>query len=117
MPNVPRPDAPNAYVPRPVGTENRELAEKLNGGLSLGAGKHLQRTGNIDGQWLWVKFPSVANTEYQIRHGLGRVPFGYIPARKDFAASIYDSSVGSWTNNVMYLKCDVKSITALLWVF
>lgn len=116
MPNVPRPDAPDTYLSQQVAIEEREITQKLNGNLSLGRGEHTERTGNINGQWIRHNFPSVANTETTIYHGLGRIPIGYQVWDVDQAVSIYTSRRGSWTDQVMYLKSDGKGFSVLLMV-
>jgi len=117
MPTTPRPDAPNTFLSAQVATEQREIADKINGLLSLGRGVHAERTGNLDGQWLRHVFPAAANTEIEVYHGLGRVPVGYIPCEQNLAGSVYSSRKGSWTDTVIYLKSDVASLNVLLMVF
>jgi hypothetical protein len=52
-----------------------------------------------------------------VPHGLGRKPIGYDVVRRDAAAIVYDSSGGSWGEDVIYLKCDTASVTIKLRVY
>jgi hypothetical protein len=45
------------------------------------------------------------------------VPVGYLVVRSDKASRVYDSAVGSWTESIMYLKCDVATATIKLLVW
>ena len=91
----------------------RSLISKLNGQISLGTGISSTRAGNLDAQYVDVYTPG-ADTEFAVPHGLGRKPIGYDVVRQDKACSVYDSSGGSWGNNIMYLKCDVANVTIKL---
>lgn len=94
----------------------RGLISKINGNISLGTGDSSTRAGNIDAQYIDVYTPG-ADTEFAVPHGLGRKPIGYDVVRKDKAAHVYDSSGGSWGNNIMYLKCDVANVTIKLRIY
>ena len=101
-----------------LSTRLRDLVRKVNREVSLGNGVDSYRTGNLDAQYIDVTTtPGVADTEFVVVHGLRRVPIGYIVVRKDRACEVYDSSIGSWTDSVMYLKCNVATATIKLIVF
>lgn len=53
--------------------------------------------------------PSVANTEFAVQHGLGRVPMGYHLVKTDKAAHVY-AGVTAWTKTTVYLKFDTASV-------
>jgi hypothetical protein len=95
----------------------RGIINAINGHLSLGNGITGHRAGNIDAQYIDFLCPAVANTEFIVPHGLGRVPVGYMIVREDRAANVYDSSVGSWSPTLAYFKCNVAStsIRILMW--
>lgn len=95
----------------------RGIIKAINGRLSMGNGLTGHRTGNLDGQWIDVLTPAVANTEFVVPHGLKRVPVAAVPLKKDRAVDIYDSSAGSWSDSLIYLKASVASATVKLWVF
>lgn len=84
----------------------REVAHRFNGFISFGGGNHASWSGNIDGQYIEITFPNVANTEMRIPHGLGRLPIGYWPVRKDRACNVYDGSDNTWGVEYMYVKCN-----------
>jgi hypothetical protein len=101
-----------------LSTRLRDLVRKTNREISLGNGVDGYRGGNLDTQYIDVATtPAVADTEFLIIHGLKRVPVGYIVVRQDRACRVYDSSIGSWTDSLLYLKCDVASasIKLLVW--
>lgn len=100
-----------------LSTTLRGMIDKFNGGISLGNGLSGYRSGNLDAQYIDVFTPSVADTEFAVPHGLGRKPIGYDVVRRDKAAIVYDSSGGSWGENVLYLKCNVASTTIKLRVY
>lgn len=89
----------------------QSIVRKLNGRLSWGNGDHATQSGNIDGQWVEVVTPSVANTEFVVPHGLGRVPSGYLVMRRSQVAELYDSNIGGWNDRNIYLKCDTGDAT------
>jgi hypothetical protein len=93
------------------------LVAILNGGLSYGSGANQANTGNMDGQFHEITFPAVADTELAIRHNLNRLPVGYRLIRKDRACDVYDSSSGSWTGTIIYLKCNTSSAVVALELF
>lgn len=100
-----------------LSTTLRGMIDKFNGGISLGNGLSGYRSGNLDAQYIDVFTPGVADTEFAVPHGLGRKPIGYDVVRRDKAAIVYDSSGGSWGENVLYLKCNVASTTIKLRVY
>jgi hypothetical protein len=95
----------------------RTIIAKFNGGISLGNGQSGYRAGNLDAQYIDVFTPSTPDQEFEVPHGLGRKPIGYDVVRRDKAAIVYDSSGGSWGNDVLYLKCDTASTTIRLRVY
>lgn len=95
----------------------RSIVKAMNGRLSLGGGLTGHRAGNLDGQYIDFLTPAVADTEFIVPHGLNRVPIGYQVVRRDAAAVVYDSSVGSWSPDLLYLKCDTSSTTIKLLVW
>ncbi len=104
-------------LPEDVSTLNDALTSiinALNGRLTFGDLVNGNRAGNFDAQWIKVTFPSVANTEQEVFHGLNRTPQGYSIGRKDRAADVYDSNPGAWTSTKLMLKSSVAS--AVVWV-
>jgi hypothetical protein len=95
----------------------RTIIAKFNGAISLGNGSSGYRAGNLDAQYIDVFTPSVADTEFDIPHGLGRKPIGYDVVRRDKACIVYDSSGGSWGTTTMYLKCNATSATIKLRIY
>jgi len=96
----------------------RELIRKTNRDISLGGGVNGYRAGNLDAQFIDINTtPAVANTEFVVIHGLQRVPVGYLIVRADKACNVYDSSAGSWTESLLYLKCDTAGVTIKIVLF
>lgn len=95
----------------------RALITKVNGLLSLGSGEAGTRSGNVDGMYMDVLTPAVADTEFPVLHRLGRVPVGWAVVGADKAVRVYSSNTGSWGFRIMYLKADVTSASIRLWVW
>lgn len=93
------------------------LISAYNGGVSFGTGENSTRVGNFAAGYITWVFSSVANTEEEIPHGLGRIPIGLIPVAKDRACDVYISSFGSWNPDRFFLKCSVASAAVNLLVF
>jgi len=64
----------------------------------------LQFDQNLKTSTVDVSF-TAANTQVPINHGLGRVPTGYIQAKSNVAARVYDGGSAN-TDSVLYLKSD-----------
>jgi hypothetical protein len=94
----------------------RSLAFTVNA-ISFGDGSQAGKAGNLDAQYITTLTPTVANTEFQIDHGLKRLVIGVVPVLTDKAAHVYASNTGSWTDASILLKCDVASATIRLLVF
>jgi len=95
----------------------RTMTRRLNGRLSRGSGITGHRTGNLDGQYIDVLTPSVADTEFGVPHGLGRLAVGYDVSQQDKAGSIYTSSIGSWNDEILFLKASAASMSLKLQVY
>ena len=93
------------------------LVKKINRGLSRGTGENATLTGNLYGQFLEFTTPSVADTEFEVPHGLGQLPIGFDTVLVDKAAILYSSSYGSWSDNLIYLKCSATSALCLIGIF
>lgn len=57
-----------------------------------------------------------ANVEFTATHNLGKTPVGYT-YRTDRAGTVYDSSVGSWTDKIIKLKCSTANSSIHLVIF
>jgi len=95
----------------------RAVTQRLNGQLSRGSGITGHRTGNFHGQYIDVLTPSVADTEFSVPHGLGRLAIGIDVAQQDKAGSIYTSSIGSWSEEILFLKASAASMSLKLQVY
>lgn len=100
-----------------VSSKIQGIIAALNGGLSLGTGETGSKAGNIRAQYVDVLTPGSANAEFIVPHGLGVKPIGYAVVRKDRAVDVYDSSAGSWTDELLYLKASVASATVRLLIW
>lgn len=89
----------------------QEIVRKINGAITFGNGDHATQTGNIKGQWIELITPSTPGQEFSVPHDAGKVPAGVMKLRSDKAAHVYDSNIGGWTDTIIYLKCDVSSVT------
>ena len=93
------------------------VVRKMNRGLSRGTGEQGTLTGNLFGQYIEFTTPSVADTEFEVPHGLGQVPIGFDTVLTNKAANLYSSSYGSWSDSLIYLKCNVGSTLCLIGLF
>ena len=87
-----------------------DTAKRVSGHLSFGDGTVYSRSGNIDGQWVELKTPTVADTEITVYHSLGRVPIGYLVLAQNKAGSLYTSQYASWSTSATAFKCNVASV-------
>ena len=72
--------------------------------------------GNIDGIWITATCPAAPNTDFTVTHGLGRIPAGYIVAKKDRAVDLYTGGT-AWTTSQMTLKASVGDAVVVLFAF
>lgn len=56
------------------------------------------------------------DTEFEVPHGIGRMPIGFIVLTQDKAGSFYNSGVTAWDEDSIYLKCSVASVAFTLLV-
>jgi hypothetical protein len=90
----------------------RNLLRAFNGLISLGDGSNSSQSGNIDGHTKEVTFVS-ANTDYEVPHGLGRVPIGLIVLDVNAdGAVVRGGSQGSWSVDRIFTRCNVAGTTA-----
>jgi len=90
------------------------IVSHINGGLSMGTAQAGTRTGNMRNQWLVFVSPGTADLEFELPHGLGRVPFGYTTWFVDKAAIVYASRYGSWNRERIFLKVNATSVNCIL---
>lgn len=91
----------------------RGLIAAVNGRLTFGDGRHSSQSGNIDGQIKEVLFEN-ANTDYEVPHGLGRLPIGIVVLDVNAdGAVVRGASRGSWSPTRIFVRCDVAQTTAI----
>lgn len=91
----------------------RVLIQAVNGRLTFGDGQQSSQSGNIDGHTKEVVFTN-ANTDYEVPHGLGRVPIGIIVLDVNAdGAVVRGGSRGSWSPERIFVRCNVAGATAL----
>jgi hypothetical protein len=91
----------------------RNIIRTVNGLLSFGNGSNSSQSGNIDGQTKEVTFVT-ANADYEVPHGLGRVPIGIIVLNVNVdGAVVRGGSVGSWSDTRLFVRCNQAGATAL----
>lgn len=94
----------------------RNLISKVNGGLSHGSGATYHK-GNFDEHFVEVLTPSVADTEFPVVVNLGRAVRGVEIALANASANVYTSREGSWTEDLIFLKCTAAGATLRLRVY
>lgn len=92
------------------------ICRKFRHGISLGSGNNGTFGGNTDTQYIRVTTPNVADTEFTVYPGLGRVPV-FVVGFGHKAGVIYASNYASWRADRIYLKCSATSQDALLWIW
>lgn len=92
----------------------RTVAATLNGGLSFGDGTQSTRLGNFRGHTIEFVTPSVADTEFEVPHGLKEIPVGRLILDQDKAGTLYASRRGAWSKTRVFFRCDVASVTFLI---
>jgi hypothetical protein len=85
------------------------LTRAINGGLRFGDGTQSSKAGNMDAQTIEWTF-TLADTEYEIPHSLGRTP-SFVFQMPEKAAVAYVSNKGGWGPTKFYLKCNVADTT------
>lgn len=91
----------------------RGVIAAINGKMSFGDGSQSSQSGNIDGQTKEVTFTN-ANTDYEVPHGLGRVPIGIITLDVNVdGAVVRGGSRGSWNSERLFVRCSQAGTTAL----
>lgn len=91
----------------------KRIIAAYNGKISLGDSTQSSQSGNIDGQWKEVTFVN-ANTDYELPHGLGRLPVGLIVFDVNVdGAVVRGGSRGSWSTTRMFVRCNQAGTTAL----
>ena len=74
-------------------------------------GKAIDKT-----QFAEVTTDATPNTEFEIEHGLGFIPVGFIVTQTDKAASVYNGAT-AWDTEKIYLKCNVASAAIRILIF
>lgn len=90
------------------------VIKALNSGLSMGAGVNGGQAGNMRNQWHTFVTPSTPDEEFEMPHGLDRVPIGFSPYFMDKAAILYVSNYGSWTKTRFLIKCDTATVSCVI---
>lgn len=90
------------------------ISYAINGRVSMGDTAAGSRAGNIDAVYATVVSPSVANTEFPVKHQLSRIPVGFDVVMLDKPGIVYASRKDSWSMSVIYLKCSSATTTLRL---
>jgi len=90
----------------------------LQGRVRFGRATDGDRGENIDGRFQKFTTSATPDAENTIAHGLGATPLGYINMGQDKAGSLYQlTDTGTaWDATNIYLKCDVASVTFLVFL-
>lgn len=90
----------------------------ISGRIRFGSGTDGTAGENISGQFQQFTTSATPDAENTIAHTLGSVPVGYIILGQDKAGSLYQlAGTGTaWTSSNIYLKCNVASVTFLVFL-
>lgn len=91
----------------------RLLVSIINGKVAFGDGV---KTNNIDGSWVSVVTPGVANTDFTVNHVLNRVPVGYLVMSKSGAVDVYTGSIAA-TKTQLTLRATTTGVNVVLFIF
>ena len=86
-----------------------DISRAVNGNIEFG--NPTNGAININGVWISVTTPGVADTEFIFTHNLNRIPTGVLVVSVDKAAVIYASQKNLWTNTQIRLKCNVATVS------
>ena len=90
--------------------------------------KLVQQVGGLEQQFLEItrnaidkrQFADVttpgSDVEFEITHGLGYIPLGYLVISSDKAGHVYNSTT-AWTAEKIYLKCNVSTTIIRVLIF
>ena len=91
----------------------RGIIRAFNGQVSFGDGTNSTQSGNIDGQTKEHYF-SLANTNYEIPHGLERIPIGIIVLDVNVDGAVIRGDIrGDWSTTRLFLRSSQAATTAL----
>ena len=91
----------------------RGIIRAFNGQVSFGNGATSTQSGNIDGQTKEHYF-AAANTDYEIPHGLERVPIGILVLDVNVDGAVVRGNLhGDWSSTRLFLRCSEALTTAL----
>ena len=97
---------------------NRDLANiilALTGRVRFGRGTDGDRGENIHGEFQQIVTNATPDTEDATAHTLGSVPVGFLVLHTNKAGVIYKGTT-TWTATNIYLRSNVASVTALLFL-
>ena len=103
---------------RALDNDVAKLYQAISGRLRLGDGTDGVNGENLAGQFQQFTSSATPNAENTIAHTLGSIPIGYIIIWKDKASNLYGSPTSgtSWTSSNFYCKCDIASVTFLIFL-
>ena len=91
----------------------RGIIRAFNGQVSFGNGTTSTQSGNIDGQTKEHYFAD-ADTDYEIPHGLARVPIGVLMLDVNVDGAVVRGNLhGDWSTTRLFLRCSQAGTTAL----
>ena len=95
-----------------------QLFHLAQGRVSFGTGVDGVSGQNIEGEWQIYTSNSTPDTEDMLSHTIGSIPLGYLVVNQNKAGTVYGTaSLGTaWTSSNIYLKCNVASVTFLLFL-
>lgn len=91
----------------------RDIADRVNYGLSTGNWTPNESTGSIDGQAVHVVFGAV-DTPTEVYHDLGRVPKVYTVKRRSDYGIIKDAKSAEWTDKKIWLQSNTANLEVIL---
>jgi hypothetical protein len=95
-----------------------QLYKMGQGRISFGVGMDGENGQNISGQFQQFTTSGTPDAENTIAHTVGSIPLGFIVLWQSKAGSLYQgpSTGTAWTDSSIFLKCDVASVSFLIFL-
>ena len=103
---------------RSVDEDLKNIVLALQGRLRFGTGDDGDRGENLAGEFQLFTSNATPDTEDTVAHTVGAIPVGRIILYQDKAGSLYQGPTTgtNWTSSNVYFKCDVASVTFLIFL-
>ena len=99
---------------RSLNTDLDLLSKLTQGRVAFGSASDGARGENISGEFAVKADMGAAGTEWEVTHGIGSIPVGYLVISTSKAGSVYKSN--NFTATKAYFKSDVNNMAATVFL-